>query len=124
MTTNARGPINGFGLAAFIVAVCSLVPTLAVTIIGLLVTSASAASHRENPGAVSMISSDFGEWLPIVVASFAFGIPAAATAAGLGIASLRRSPRSRLGGAGVVISAVVIVLGVIGAIVGATQGGM
>ena len=120
--TAARTLPNGLALAAFIVSVCSLVPTIAVTVIGLLVTNATAASLREHPGAVSMISSDFGEWAPLIWGSVAFGVPAAATALGLGIASLRKPGRRVFAVIAIAISAAVIVLAVIGTIANASQG--
>ena len=116
MTLTVRPAKNGPALAAFIVSVCSLIPVIAVTLIGLVVTSATAQSLAEHPGAVSMISSDFGEWVPLIWGGFAFGIPAAGTALGLGIWGLRRPGRRVLGILAIAISAVVIVLGVIGAV--------
>ena len=119
MTLYYRKPTNGPARASFIVSLSSLLPVIVFAVIALLITNDISADLRENPERMSMISGDFIAWIPIVMVGFTVAAPAAAAALAFGIWSLQRPglPR-RLGIAGIVISSVVLLLGVV-ALIGA-----
>ncbi len=114
MTMYARTPGTTLGRAASLVSLLSMLPVACVTVIGLVVTSWAAESLRQHPDAVGMVSSDFGQWAPLLWGAVALGIPAAAIALGLGLTAQRRPGDPQLAQVGTVLAVVMLVLGLVG----------